>query len=71
MVNNLKTQIHNVAMTRSLIDIETSLLLTIKSNLEMLLTEEIEGMDEMSKQIIRSTWKAEIANINLEMIKRN
>ena len=68
---NLKTQIHNVAMTRSLIDLETSFLLNIKSNLNKLLTEEIEGVDEMTKQIIRSTWRAEIANIDLEIIKRN
>lgn len=68
---NLKTQIHNVAMTRSLIDLETSFLLNIKSNLNKLLTEEIEGVDEMTKQIIRSTWRAEIANIDLELIKRN
>ena len=68
---NLKTQIHNVAMTRSLIDLETSFLLNIKSNLNKLLTEEIEGVDEMTKQIIRSTWRAEIANIDLELVKRN
>jgi hypothetical protein len=70
-MNNLKTQIHNVAMTRSLIDLETSFLINIKSNLNKLLTEEIEGVDEMTKQVIRSTWKAEIANIELELIKRN
>jgi hypothetical protein len=68
---NLKTQIHNVAMTRSLIDLETSFLINIKGNLNKLLTEEIEGVDEMTKQIIRSTWRAEIANIDLELIKRN
>ena len=68
---NLKTQIHTVAMTRSLIDLETSFLHNIKSNLNKLLTEEIEGIDEMSKQVIRSTWRAEIANIDLELIKRN
>jgi hypothetical protein len=70
-MNNLKTQVHEVAMTRPMIDMETSLLLTIKSNLKMLLTEEIEGMDEVSKQVIRSTWAAEIENIELELIKRN
>ena len=70
-MQNLKTQIHEVAMTRLMIDMETSLLLNIKSNLKMLLTEEIEGMDEVSKQVIRSTWAAEIENIELELIKRN
>jgi hypothetical protein len=71
MVNNLKTQIHTVAMTRSLVDLETSLLLTIKSNLENLMKEEIEGVDEMTKQVIRGTWKAEIKNIEMELINRN
>lgn len=70
-MQNLKTQIHEVAMTRLMIDMETSLLLNIKSNLKMLLTEEIEGIDEVSKQVIRSTWAAEIRNIELELIKRN
>jgi hypothetical protein len=70
-MNNLKTQVHEVAMTRLMIDMETSLLLNIKSNLKMLLTEEIEGVDEMTKQVIRSTWAAEIGNIELELIKRN
>lgn len=70
-MNNLKTQIYSVAMTRHMIDIETSLLLNIKSNLKSLLTEEIEGMDEMTKQVIRSAWAAEIENINLELIRRN
>ena len=70
-MNNLKTQIHAVAMTRLMIDMETSLLLNIKSNLKSLLTEEIEGMDEISKEVIRSTWAAEIGNIELELIKRN
>jgi hypothetical protein len=70
-MNNLKTQVHEVAMTRLMIDIETSLLLNIKSNLKSLLTEEIEGMDEMTKQVIRSAWAAEIENINLELIRRN
>ena len=70
-MQNLKTQIHTIAMARPMIDMETSLLLTIKSNLKMLLTEEIEGIDEVSKQVIRSTWAAEIVNIELEIIKRN
>jgi hypothetical protein len=70
-MQNLKTQIHSVAMTRHMIDIETSLLLNIKSNLKSILTEEIEGMDEISKEVIRSTWAAEIGNIELELIKRN
>jgi hypothetical protein len=70
-MNNLKTQVHEVAMTRLMIDMETSLLLNIKSNLKLLLTEEIEGMDEISKEVIRSTWAAEIGNIELELIKRN
>ena len=70
-MSNLKTQVHEVAMTRLMIDMETSLLLNIKSNLKMLLTEEIEGVDEMTKQVIRSTWAAEIGNIELELIKRN
>ena len=70
-MQNLKTQIHAVAMTRLMIDMETSLLLNIKSNLKSLLTEEIEGMDEVSKEVIRSTWAAEIVNIELELIKRN
>lgn len=70
-MNDLKTQIHTIAMTRLMIDIETSLLLNIKSNLKSLLTEEIEGMDEVSKQVIRSAWAAEIENIELELIRRN
>jgi len=71
MLNNLRSQIHQVAMTRSLIDIETSLLIGIRENLNLLLTEEIEGLDEISKQLVRSSWRAEIADINLELIKRN
>jgi hypothetical protein len=71
IMNDLKTQIHTIAMTRLMIDIETSLLLNIKSNLKSLLTEEIEGMDEVSKQVIRSAWAAEIENIELELIRRN
>ncbi len=70
-MQNLKTQIHMIAMARPMIDMETSLLLNIKSNLKLLITEEIEGMDEMTKQVIRSTWAAEIVNIELELIKRN
>ena len=71
MKNELKHQVNAVAMTRALIDIPTSLLHTIKSNLRSLLTEDIEGVDEMTKQVIRSTWKSEIENIELEIIKRN
>ena len=70
-MQNLKTQVHEVAMTRLMIDMETSLLLNIKSNLKLLLTEEIQDMDEVSKEIIRSTWAAEIGNIELELIRRN
>ena len=70
-MQNLKTQVHEVAMTRLMIDMETSLLLNIKSNLKLLLTEEIQDMDEVSKEIIRSTWAAEIRNIELELIRRN
>ena len=70
-MQNLKTQIHMIAMARPMIDMETSLLLNIKSNLKLLITEEIEGMDEMTKQVIRSTWAAEIVNIELELIRRN
>jgi hypothetical protein len=68
---DIKTQIHQVAMTRSLIDIETSLLLNIKTNLQDRILEDFPDMDEMTKQVIRSTWKAEIANIDLELTKRN
>ena len=70
-MQNLKTQVHEVAMTRLMVDMETSLLLNIKSNLKLLLTEEIQDMDEVSKQVIRSTWAAEIGNIELELIRRN
>lgn len=70
-MNDLKTQIHTIAMTRLMIELETSLLLNIKSNLKSLLTEEIEGIDELSKQVIRSAWAAEIENIELELIRRN
>lgn len=70
-MQNLKTQVHEVAMTRLMIDMETSLLLNIKSNLKRLLTEEIQDMDEVYKEIIRSTWAAEIGNIELELIRRN
>jgi hypothetical protein len=71
MTPELKNQINTVAMTRALIDIPTSLLYNIKSNLTKLLTEEIEGVDELTIQVIRSTWAAEIENIELELIKRN
>ena len=70
-MNNLKIQIHTVAMMRHMIDIKTSILLNIKSNLENLLTEEIEEVDELTRQVIHSTWRAEIANIELELIMRN
>ena len=70
-MKDLMTQVHEVAMTRLMIDMETSLLLNIKSNLTKLTTEEIHGVDEMAKQIILSTWVAEIENINLELIRRN
>ena len=70
-MNDLKTQIHTIAMTRLMIELETSLLLNIKSNLKSLLTEEIEGIDEVSRQVIRSAWAAEIENIELELIRRN
>lgn len=70
-MTNLKTQIHEVAMTRPLIDMNTSFLLNIKSNLNKLLKEEIEGIDEMAKQMVRSAWKAEIESIEFELIKRN
>lgn len=70
-MNNLKAQIRTIAMTRLMIDMETSLLLTIKSNLKTLFTEEIEGMDEVSQQFIKSAWAAEIGNIKLELIRRN
>jgi hypothetical protein len=68
---NFKTQIHNVAMTRHMIDIETSLLLNIKANLENLLTEEIEGVDELTKHAMHHVWREEIKNIDLELIRRN
>jgi hypothetical protein len=71
MTPELKNQINTVAMTRALIDIPTSLLYNIKGNLTKLLTEEIEGVDELTIQVIRSTWAAEIENIELELIKRN
>jgi hypothetical protein len=71
MTPELKNQINAVAMTRALIDIPTSLLHNIKGNLTKLLTEEIEGVDELTIQVIRSTWAAEIENIELELIKRN
>jgi len=71
MTPELKNQINTVAMTRALIDIPTSLLHNIKGNLTKLLTEEIEGVDELTIQVIRSTWAAEIENIELELIKRN
>ena len=71
MKPELKNQINTVAMTRALIDIPTSLLYNIKGNLTKLLTEEIEGVDELTIQVIRSTWAAEIENIELELIKRN
>jgi hypothetical protein len=71
MTPELKNQINTVAMTRALIDIPTSLLYNIKVNLTKLLTEEIEGVDELTIQVIRSTWAAEIVDIELELIKRN
>jgi hypothetical protein len=71
MTPELKNQINTVAMTRALIDIPTRLLYNIKGNLTKLLTEEIEGVDELTIQVIRSTWAAEIENIELELIKRN
>jgi hypothetical protein len=71
MTPELKNQINMVAMTRALIDIPTSLLYNIKVNLTKLLTEDIEGVDELTIQVIRSTWAAEIVDIELELIKRN
>ena len=71
MTPELKNQINMVAMTRALIDIPTSLLYNIKGNLTKLLTEDIEGVDELTIQVIRSTWAAEIVDIELELIKRN
>jgi hypothetical protein len=71
MKPELKNQINAVAMTRALIDIPTSLLYNIKGNLTKLLAEDLEGVDELTVQVIRSTWRAEIENIELELIKRN
>ena len=71
MARELKNQINTVAMTRALIDIPTGLLYNIKGNLTKILTEDIKGVDELTIQVIRSTWAAEIVDIELELIKRN
>jgi hypothetical protein len=69
---SLKTEINEVVMTqRPYVDLKSSLLNTISENLQGLIREPIVGMDELTMEIIRSTWKAEIAAIAHELIQRN
>lgn len=70
-MTNLKIQAHAIAMERYMVDIDTSILNTIKLNLTNLLMEEFDEIDPISAQILKATWREEIKCIGLELIKRN
>jgi hypothetical protein len=57
--------------TRPYIDLPTSLLLNIKSNLNFLLKAPIDNTEPVLHEIMRNTWKAELKGIESELIQRN
>jgi hypothetical protein len=59
-----------VEMTRPYLEIPTSMIITIKKNLNSLLEEEAEG-DPMAIAAIRAAWHMEIFDADVELVKRN
>ncbi len=59
-----------VGMTRPYLEIPTSMILTIKKNLNQLLREDVQG-DPMAIAAIRAAWQMEIHDADTELIKRN
>lgn len=68
----LQTQTSELVMsTRPYVDLESSLLNTIRRSLQGLTREKMVGINPITEEIIRSAWKAEILAIGNELIQRN
>jgi hypothetical protein len=59
-----------VSMHRPYLEIPTSMILTIKKNLNQLLNEDIQG-DPLSVAAIKAAWHMEIFDADVELTKRN
>ena len=59
-----------VGRTRPYLELPTSMIFTIKKNLNRLLEEDLQG-DPMMIEAIREAWRAEIRDADAELIKRN
>lgn len=71
MTINLKHEVLEViARERPYVNLDTTMLHSIKKNLDILLLEDIKG-DPIMISIIRSTWKSEIQDLERELVLRN
>ncbi len=59
------------SLLRPLVDVQTSMLITIKTNLFELLMSDIEGVSPTTQNIVKDTWLAEIESIDRELCLRN
>ena len=59
-----------VARNRPYLEVPTSMILTIKKNLNQLLKEEVHG-DLVDVAAIKAAWHMEILDADVELIKRN
>jgi hypothetical protein len=59
-----------IAMSRPYLEVPTSLIITIKKNLNGLLKEDVQG-DPLSVAAIKAAWHMEIHDADVELVKRN
>ena len=59
-----------VSMHRPYLEIPTSMILTIKKNLNQLLKEDVQG-DLIAVAAIKAAWHMEIFDADVELIRRN
>jgi hypothetical protein len=59
-----------VSTHRPYLEIPTSMILTIKKNLNQLLKEDVQG-DPLSVAAIKAAWHMEIFDADVELVKRN
>jgi hypothetical protein len=67
------SQSNIIGSMRPFIDLETSLLLNIRGNLQVITNSQIIGigLSEIDIQVMKASWKSEIDAINHELIRRN
>lgn len=59
-----------ISMSRPYLEIPTSMILTIKKNLNSLLKEDVQG-DPIAVAAIKAAWNMEIFDADVELVKRN